>query len=157
MKAFLNVLNLKFLPFSPDFGLLILRAGIGGCMLFGHGWKKVEMMFGLGAWAKDEAARKKAVETFHDPHLGQFSLGPEWSLRCATFAEVVCSALLIIGFCTRFAAAGLIIVMAMAFFVIHQGVFKAGEMSLVYLAGFTALLVSGPGKYSFDGNGGGGS
>ena len=156
MKGFLNILNLNFLPLSSDFGLLLLRAGMGGCMLFLHGWKKLELEFGFGAWAGKEAARKARLAEFPDPvHLGPLHINSAWSHHCATFVEVVCSALLIIGFCTRFAAAGLIIVMAVAFFAVHQRSFTAGEMALVYLAGFTSLLFSGPGKFSFDGGGGG--
>jgi len=160
MKGFLNFLNLKFLPLSPDFGLLLLRVGIGGCMLFLHGWKKLELEFGLGGWAGKEAARKARIADFPDPiHLGPFHINSAWSHHCATFVEVVCSALLIIGFCSRFAAAGLVFVMSIAFFMAHKGALsgdRSGEMAAVYLIGFATILFAGPGKLSFDGNGGGG-
>lgn len=160
MKGFLAVLNLKFLPLSVDFGLLVLRVGLGSCMLFLHGWKKVELLFGMGGWAGNEAARKAQIAKFPDPiRLGPLHINEEWSFRCACFVEVVCSALLIVGFCSRFAAASLVFVMSIAFFMVHQHLLKgesSGEMALIYLIGFTTLLFSGPGKLSFDGNGAGG-
>jgi len=152
MKGFLNFLNLKFLPLSPDFGLLLLRAGLGACMLWLHGWRKVEVTLAWGRYARDEAARKAEIAKFPDPlHIGR-----DWSIGVTGAVEVICSALLIIGFCSRFAAAGLVFVLSVAFFIAHQHLVSVGEMALVYLLGFTALLFAGPGRFAFDGGGGGG-
>ena len=77
----------------------------------------------------------------------------------AAFAEVVCSALLVIGFCTRFASFVLAFTMGIAFFIVKQGVLtgeKSGEMAALYLLGYLTLLIAGPGKFSFDGSGGSG-
>lgn len=154
MKGFLSLLNLKFLPQSADFGLLLLRIGLGGSMLLLHGWKKATLILGTGGWAGKEAARKAAIAKFSDP----LRISPEWSLYTSGFVEVVCSVLLIVGFCARFAAAAQVVVMSVAFFLVHQRALSgegSGEMALVYLIGFAALLFAGPGKLSFDGSGGG--
>jgi putative oxidoreductase len=158
MKGFLSFINLKFLPASPDFGLLLLRVVLGGAMLLVHGWNKMEIYMGWGKWAgRDlEAVRRTRVTGFYDP----LPLGFEWSFLATALVEVVCSSLLIIGFCSRFAAAGLVVAMSVAFFGKHShqltGLGDDGERAMVYLAGFAALLISGPGKLSFDGSSEGG-
>jgi len=43
--------------------------------------------------------------------------------------------------------------MAVAFFAVHGGALTGegnGEMAFIYMAGFVALLIAGPGRYSFD-------
>ncbi len=45
--------------------------------------------------------------------------------------------------------------MGVTFFLHYKGGLAAGEMTALYLAGYIAILLAGPGKYSFDGNGGG--
>ena len=138
MKGVLSFLNLNFLPKSPDFGLLLLRAALGLGMLR-HGWEK---------WEKWDQYKT----TFFDP----LHIGHKWSLILALFAEVICSGLLVIGFCSRFAALLLTVMMSVTFFIAQKGDLKAGELTAVYLAGYVAILMAGPGKFSFDGNGGGG-
>lgn len=119
-----------------DVGLLVLRVGLGLSMLLLHGWPKVQ---GLG---------EKAA-SFPDP-LG---VGPAMSLNLVVFAETLCALLLVVGLAARFALIPLVITMAVAFFVIHGGALSGegnGEMAFLYLAGFVALLIAGPGRYSFD-------
>lgn len=119
-----------------DIGLLVLRVWLGLSMLILHGWPKVDGM-----------AEKAA--SFPDP-LG---IGPAVSLNLVVFAEVLCALLLVAGLAARFALVPLIVTMAVAFFVIHGGVLIGegnGEMAFVYLGGFVALLIAGPGRYSFD-------
>jgi putative oxidoreductase len=158
MKGFLAFLNLKFLPASPDFGLLLLRVVLGSSMLILHGWKKLELYMGWGRWfgAGKESARRAAIAAFPDP----LHISPQWSLLSGALVEVVCSALLIIGFCARFAAAGLVVMFSVAFFMVHNraltGLGDDGERAMVYLAAFAALLFAGPGKLSFDGSSAGG-
>jgi putative oxidoreductase len=53
----------------------------------------------------------------------------------------------------RLAAIPLVITMAVAFFAVHGGALTGegnGEMAFIYMAGFVALLIAGPGRYSFD-------
>jgi len=140
MKGLLNLLNLNFLPKSPDFALLILRAALGAGMLR-HGWDK------FGKWDQFKA-------TFYDP----FRIGSQWTLGFTVFAEVICSGLLIIGFCTRFAALILAFTFGITFFMALKGDFThtKGELTALYFACYMAILFAGPGKYAFDGSGGGG-
>jgi putative oxidoreductase len=105
-------------------------------MLLLHGWPKVQGM-----------AEKSA--SFPDP-LG---VGSAMSLNLVVFSEVLCAILLVAGLAARFALIPLVVTMAVAFFVIHSGTLMGegnGEMAFVYLGGFVALLVAGPGRYSFD-------
>ena len=132
----LKLLRLPFIPKSTDYGLLILRLTLGFSMLLLHGRGKL-----LGF---SEMATKF-------PPL--FGLPSNVNLGLAVFAEVLCSALLIAGFLTRFAALMLSITMGVAFFVVHQMALvgeKNGELALIYLAGYLALLFAGAGKLSVD-------
>jgi putative oxidoreductase len=136
MKGLLKFLQLSFLPKNVDLGLLVLRVALGAQMIYGHGWGKL-MTF-------SELAPK-----FGDP----FGLGTKTSLALAVFAEVVCSALIALGLFTRFAAVFAIVTMATAFFLVHKGQLTgqgSGEMAFLYLIGFIAIFLSGPGKYSVD-------
>ena len=119
-----------------DVGLLVLRVWLGLSMLLLHGWPKVQGM-------ADKAA------SFPDP-LG---VGPALSLNLVVFAEVLCALLLVVGLAARFALVPLVITMAVAFFVIHGGALTGegnGEMAFIYLGGFVALLLTGPGRYALD-------
>jgi len=122
--------------FLENLGLLVLRVWLGLSMLLLHGWSKVEKYSGMS-------------QGFPDP-LG---VGPAMSLNLVIFAEVLCALLVVVGLVTRLAAIPLVITMAVAFFAIHGGSLVGegnGEMAFIYLAGFVALLVAGPGKFSFD-------
>lgn len=121
----------------PELGLLILRLVLGGSMLLNHGVPKLMKFNELSA-------------SFPDP-LG---VGPKISLGLAVFAEVLCSALLIVGFLTRFAALSLAITMGVAFFLVHKGALsgaQSGELAFLFLTGFVALIFTGAGRWSVDG------
>jgi putative oxidoreductase len=134
----MNFLKLGFLA-NPELGLLILRAWLGLTMLFNHGIPKL-MHFA-------ETAAK-----FPDP----FGMGSKASLGLALFAEVICSALLVVGFFTRFAALALAVTMGTAFLLVHKASLTmgpgSGELAFTYLAGFLALVFTGAGRYSVDGD-----
>lgn len=121
-------------------GLLALRIGIGSMMVGLHGWEKYQNF----AQAKD---------SFPVP---KFALLSSWmnsttSLVCTIFAEVVCSALIVMGIATRPAAAVLAFTMTMAGFVVLADKPLAGkEMALLYLTAAVALFFTGAGAYSFD-------
>lgn len=103
-------------------------------MMMTHGWSKL-VNFG------------SRLATFGDP-LG---LGPAVSLQLAIFAEFFCAILLAAGLFTRLSLIPLIITMAVAAFSVHAGdPFGEKEMALLYLTVFLTLLLTGPGKYSFD-------
>ena len=137
----LKILKLSFLPKSPDYGLLILRVALGFSMLMLHGRGK--MLDFSGTVAKFPAL---------------FGLPANVNLGLAIFAEVVCSALLIAGLFTRFAALILAITMGVAFFFVHKSALvdvaatgaKSGELAMVYLVAYVTLLFTGAGKFSVD-------
>jgi len=79
-------------------------------------------------------------------------LGPTVSLGLLVFAEFFCSALIILGLFTRFAAIPLIIAMSVALFNAHHGlVFTEGEHAALYIFGYLVIFLLGPGKISVDG------
>lgn len=78
-------------------------------------------------------------------------MGSVLSISLVIFAEVFCSAFLILGLFTRFACIPLIIDMAVALgYIQHWQVFGAGEKEALFLTGFIAILFTGPGKISID-------
>lgn len=118
-----------------DIGLLILRVAIGGMMIGGHGWGKLDKLM-------------SAQEiTFADP----FGLGPGISLFLAVFAEVFCALLVMLGLATRVAAVPLVITMLTAAFIVHaDDPFGKKEFALVYMVPFLTLFFTGPGRLSID-------
>ena len=83
-----------------------------------------------------------------------FGIGHTASLALAVFGEVVCSALMTLGWYTRFAALGLSITMGVAFFMAHGAKLSgegSGELAFIYLAAFVVILFTGAGKFSIDG------
>ncbi len=136
MTTLLKFLRLEFLPASVDLALMILRVWLGLTMLLHHGLDKM-LTF------SDKAAG------FPDP-LG---VGHQVSMGLAIFGEFVCAGLLTIGLFGRFAALGLAINMSVAFFLVHKAAMAgefSGELPFIYLAGFFALLIAGPGRFSLD-------
>jgi putative oxidoreductase len=132
--------NLGFIPRSFDLALLFLRVAVGVSMIALHAWDKFVNFPSL-------------METFPDP-LG---IGHSFSLVLALFAELFCSALLVGGILTRFAAAVLIINLSVALFKVHGGdLSKAGggEPAALYLYAYVAILIAGGGRFSADGAGG---
>lgn len=131
-----KLLHLSFLPKSADVALLVLRLAFGLSLLVLHGWGKLQRFSELS-------------EKFPDP-LG---LGHSASLACAILAEVVGSALVVLGLFTRLGALVCAFTMGVAFFMVHQLKLKGpgnGEDALVFLAAFVALFVAGGGRYSVD-------
>jgi putative oxidoreductase len=119
---------------ATDIGLLIIRLGFGGFMLFGHGLGKL-MSF------------SQASAQFPDP-LG---IGHQLSMALMISAEFFASIAIILGFMTRFTAIPLIIGMSVAGFIIHASdPFKTKELALIYLMLFASLMISGPGRFSLD-------
>ncbi|HQW88139.1 MAG TPA: DoxX family protein [Flavobacteriales bacterium] len=121
-------------PLGEDFGLLLLRVSAGGGMFWLHGWPKL-MRF------------SERMDSFADP----FGIGPAASLVLIVLAEVLCSALVILGLWTRAALIPLLIAMGVVVFMIDAGEpLKERELALFYLLSFTALLFTGSGRYSID-------
>jgi putative oxidoreductase len=118
-----------------DLGLLMARVSFSTILIWRHGASKVPALVA------------HPVE-FLDP-LG---LGPAVSLALATFAECVCTSALALGILSRLACVPLVINFAVIVFVLHgaQVPGDRGELALLFLVAFTALLVTGPGRYSLD-------
>jgi len=130
-----SLLQLSFLPQSPDVGLLLLRLTLGLTMFFVHGLPK--------------AQKFSTVAPNFMPVFGSGEIG----LGLAVFAELGCAALLVLGLFTRFAALMLAITMAVAFFMVHKAALSGanpGELALIYLVGFLTLVFAGAGKFSAD-------
>jgi putative oxidoreductase len=121
-------------PISEDFGYLVLRATAGGTMFWHHGWPKL-MSF------------TERMDSFPDP----FGLGGTLSLVLIILAEVLCSALVVLGLWTRTALIPLIIGMAVIVFMVKgDASFKEQELALVYLFAFVTLLFTGSGRFAID-------
>jgi putative oxidoreductase len=139
MNLLKSLITLSFAPPLHGLGLLLLRVWLGGCMFYAHGIDKL-LNFG------------KHVDDFK-------ALGfPAILGVAAILTESICSWLLIIGLGTRWAAAFLGTVMAVAFYQVHHAVVvvtdpqkqQSGELAFIYLAGFAALFLTGGGRFSFD-------
>lgn len=119
----------------PNLGILIARVCFAVFMLFGHGLAKLVDF-------QDKA----------DSFPSFFGLPSVVTLGLAVFAEFFCSILVTIGYQTRLACLPLVATMAVAAFMAHaEDPFARKEMALLYLVGFTAIALIGPGKYSVDG------
>lgn len=113
-------------------GALLLRLGLGGAMLV-HGLQKFKLILNGGA------------EKWLDP----MGIGAANSLYLATFAELACSALVILGLFTRTASVFISITMFVAAFVfLKNAPWADRELAAVFLFGFIALAVLGGGNYS---------
>lgn len=104
-------------------------------MLLTHGVPKIGRLFGEGPIQ------------FGDP----IGIGAGPSLFLITFAEVVCAAMVLIGFKTRWAAIPVVIGMLFDSFIAHAAdPFGTKEKALLFAAIFLALFFTGPGGYSVD-------
>ncbi|MFD2519879.1 DoxX family protein [Emticicia soli] len=113
--------------------IFILRLGFA-LLLIPHGYNKLQSFL-----AGDH--------DFPDP----LHISPAGSQALTIFAEFFCALLLILGLFTRLSALILIVCMLVIAFVIHgQDPLGDKEQSLLYLIGFIAIFLTGPGKYSLD-------
>lgn len=113
---------------------LLLRLCFGGFIMT-HGWPKL-------------ANFSEYVKQFPDP----IGLGQNVALGLTIFAEFFCGALVTMGLLTRWATIPLIICMLVIIFVIHAAdPLGKKETAYMFLFAFTAILITGPGKYSLDG------
>jgi putative oxidoreductase len=128
--------GLRVLRFAPpvDIGLLFLRLA-GSFMLFHvHGWPKV-LHYG------EELTR------IEDP----FGLGPQLTLLCAIFAEVVCPVLIAAGLFTRLACLPIVFLLLVSMLAVHPDWSIAeGQFGWLLSIIFCAIALCGPGKWSFD-------
>lgn len=133
-----ELIKLKFLPASADFGLLVLRVWLGLSMLLIHGLAKLQAFSSTLAMFKDRMGIPAPLGV------------------CAILAESACSVLLVLGLATRPAAIFLAVTMGVAFAKVHKMMLVAppgaqtGELAFVYLGGFVVLFLAGAGRFSVD-------
>jgi putative oxidoreductase len=133
-KPAFGIMLLNSQPLSEDLGYLTLRIGFGGTMLWQHGWPKL-MHF------------TERMDSFADP----FGISSPVSLVLMLIAEVLCSALVVLGLWTRIACIPLIIAMGVIIFMIDRGrPLGESELALVYLVAFIVLLLTGSGRFAID-------
>ncbi len=130
-----KLLSIKYSATSFNISLLLLRLVLGATMCINHGYPKL-LHF---------AERKDGFMNF-------MGLGGPTSLSLVIFAEFFCAIFLMIGLFTRFTLIPLIVVMSVAFFKSHGGqLFDEGESAAIFLSGYIAILLCGPGRVSVDG------
>ncbi len=123
----------KVYPRSVDAMLMIMRLLFGGLMMW-HGVSKIDNFSVL-------------VENFPNP----IGLGSRMSLYLAIFAEVICSAAVIVGAFYRLALIPLVFTMCVAMVVVHNGQsFAEKELALIFLVIYILLFLMGAGRYSLD-------
>jgi putative oxidoreductase len=130
--------QLSFIPLSADLALLVLRVWIGASLFLKHGMDK---LFAYSAM----------VTHFPDP----FHIGAHASLAIALVSDGICSVLVIFGLVTRWSAlfisANIFVAWAT---VVHCQFFgkgvSPGETMVLYLGGFLAIFLAGPGSFSLD-------
>jgi putative oxidoreductase len=132
--------NFMFLDKYRDFGLLLLRVGIGVMFMVYHGWPK--LIGGPERWAALGEAMGGLGVTFA-PVIWGF---------LAAVAETLGALLLVLGLFTRYALFFLFFTMVVAA-MFHlgrgdgvKGAAHAIEIGIVFLS----LMFIGPGKYSLD-------
>ncbi|HYB98986.1 MAG TPA: DoxX family protein [Candidatus Limnocylindrales bacterium] len=115
-------------------GLLILRLGAGGMLIYGRAWERVIMI------------RDTSI-AFPDP-LG---ISPELSWAVTIFAEFFCSIFVMLGIVTRLTAAAPFLAMLLSALVLPSGTaWSLREVSFLYALPFFVLTFTGAGDYSFD-------
>jgi putative oxidoreductase len=115
--------------------LLLLRLGAASLLIFGHGLPKL-------ANATERAGR------FADP----IGLGPELGFALVVFSEVVCAALVALGFLARLATIPILIFFFVAGMIHHAAdPWAKRELPILFFTAFLPILLQGPGRYSIDG------
>jgi len=119
---------------ATSIGLLLLRLGAGGLLIYGHGLPK------LFAW-------ETRMHTFADP----IGIGPAAGFWLVVFTETVCAGLVVLGWFTRVACVPPIVFFVIAAFVHHAGrPFRDQELALVFLFPYLCLLFTGAGRFALD-------
>ncbi|MGA8029135.1 MAG: DoxX family protein [Bryobacteraceae bacterium] len=125
-------------PAAFDWGLLCLRVWFGLSLFLKHGWEKPTNFAQMS-------------QHFPNPlHIGSVP-----SLIFALTSDAICSILVLLGLGTRWAALLIFVNICVAWsFVHHFQFFGRGsdheEAIVLYLGGFLALAIMGPGRLSLD-------
>ena len=120
-----------------DIGLLILRLVFAIVLIYGHGFDKLSVIFS-----------GQEIQ-----FMAPIGIGRELSSYSASFAEGICSILLLLGLFTRLSALVLtmnfIVIFIFHAFMVGDG-FVILEPRFFYLFAFIALGFTGAGKFSLD-------
>lgn len=131
---FKKLLHIENASTQTDIGLLVLRLS-SGLLMMRYGWQK---LVNFAEYSKG--------------FLDFMGLGTEVSLGLATFAELICAFLVVVGLFTRWATIPLMITMLVAFFQAHANdPFDVKEHPLVFLFPYLTLFFAGAGRFSLDG------
>jgi putative oxidoreductase len=132
LKQFLKPLPL---PNAASWGVLILRVGLSFFMAH-HGYEKLQTLMQSGS-----------STDFPDP----LHVSPFVSHALTVFAEFFCSILLIFGLGTRLATIPLMICMLVIVTILSPNEpLSDKEHAFMFLIGYAAIYLTGPGKYSVD-------
>jgi len=124
---------------NRDISLLIARLFFAGLMMYNHGYK-----YFLEIWP------------FNDISLGSsdkniFGLGAIISTILFFLGEFLGPLFVFVGYKTKLFSLLPVITMICAITLAHSSdPFSGGEMAMLFLAGFSIILLMGPGKYSID-------
>jgi len=115
-------------------GLLILRV-TASIMIIQHGYGKLISLLNRNSAGFPEI----------------FGMNSSLSMSLAMCAEFFCGILVLVGFCTRFAALPIVATMAVAVSQAHGfAIFGSGELAMMYLIIFVTIALAGAGSYSVD-------
>ncbi len=128
------MLSTNYSDWAFNLSMFLLRAGLG-ILMIPHGYDK---LIHFATYRKD--------------FMNFLGMGGTISLALTVFAEFFCSIFLIMGLFSRFTVIPLIINMLVVVVKAHNGdVFGDGEHGSLFLIGYLAILLCGPGKASVDG------
>ena len=134
-KSLLNSLFYEPVSSSAKSFVILMARIIFGFMFLSHGIAK-------------QHTYSEIPDTFPDP----IGLGSTLSLWLVLFAEILCSIGFVLGALFRLCLIPMIFTMCIAVFVVHAGdPLDVKELSLMYLAIFALLFITGPGRFSIDG------
>ena len=120
---------------TTDLGLLLLRLFFGVNLFLQHGLAKATHFSQMSG---------------HFPN--PIHLGSRDSLIYALVSDAICSLLVVLGLGTRVAAFIVFINVSVVFYLVYHHPFLngRGELLLLYVGGFLALVLTGGGRYSLD-------
>ena len=112
-----------------------MRVVLGATLFFKHGLEKATHFSQMSS---------------HFPN--PLHIGSHASLIFALLSDAICSLLAVLGLGTRFAAFIIVVNMSVALYFVHHMALRQehGEMMMVYIAGFIALIFAGGGRFSLD-------
>ena len=137
-----RLLLMKQIPLSPNFARLAMRIVIFGTLFLKHGTEK---LFSFHAM----------TQTFVAHNLDPVHIGPIPSLLFATFADGICTFLIMIGLATRLAATILFINVFVVWSLMEHFAFFGhnadhAELVVLYLGGCLMMIFGGAGRFSVD-------